>query len=321
MNHACKSRSISLGASGLLALVLGLGLLLSTSVMADITITVDFTNAAKTTFKESGGEAVTPTDSMLVAADKTAILAKIKEKYATIPNVGTVTVTEGAIPAALGPGQYAVSVSGGNAPNGSKWGNAGVDGGPSLVYLGQIKAYKEPGTNAMVTAQADIDTVVGETAAHEVGHRVAKIDHNQQSPATAPNMALMVAGSGITVAQRIADMRSFTAAEIKAIQMNFNKNAAPKAPAPGKNDLPAFNGQPMPNPPGIADDDDSWGAKIWFTGTPGWEAGYINSAGQFVYETANQSPGSDSDPNTTFMGFLFPGVENASWDMASGVAV
>lgn len=298
-----------------LTIVTGCLLLAAVPARADLTITVDFNNSSDTQ-KDSDGAKVTATLSGLAAADRTAILNKIKEEYKDISGIGTVTVKEGAVPATLGAGEYAIIVSGGKAPSGSEWGDAGVDGGPGFVYLGAVKAYKEPGTGATVAAQADINTVVGETAGHEAGHRIGKFDHNEQSAATSPNKAKMIAGSGITIAQRIADKRFFTDSEIKSIQENYNKNAAPKPPAPDKKDLNAFYGRPVPTPAGWALDDNSWGTRIWLTGAAGWEAGYIDSSGSFIYETANQSPGADSDPETTFMGFLFPGTQFASWDMA-----
>src|SRR4029434_6687430 len=105
-----------------LTIVIGFVLLATVPAQADLTITVDFNNSSNT-YMDSDGVKVTATPSGLAAADKTAILDRIKEEYKDTTGIGTVTVKEGGVPATLGAGEFAIIVSGGKAPSGGEWGD------------------------------------------------------------------------------------------------------------------------------------------------------------------------------------------------------
>jgi hypothetical protein len=291
-----------------LALTLWLVLALPGHAHADLTIVVDFNNTSAITESDGFTQAATPAAG-LTAADKSAILNKIKEKYSVIAGIGAVTVREGAVGNGLGGGDYSVVISGGMGPGG--WfGDAGRDAHPSIVYLGLFRAKMNMGMP--VFTGVGLTNAVGETSAHEVGHRAGKFDHNMESAAaTLPNTALMAAGGTVTNARRIADRRFFTAAEITAIKTNLPVRAAPHAALPAR-DLKAFVGT-VPSQADVTPDDPSWGGLIWYTGLSGYAAGYENADNQFVFETDNQSPAAS---NPDFMGFLFQGTQTAAWDMA-----
>ncbi len=280
---------------------------------ADFKIVVDFNNTDN--ISESNGTKYKASAAGYDAGQKAAVLNMVKSKYTGIAGLGTVSVVEGAVGTGLGGGDYSVVVSGGKGP-GTKFGNAGVAGAPSIVYGGIFADEKKDG-NPVFTG-VGLTNAVGETTAHEAGHRAGKFGHNGEDPAAAvPNVALMRAGGDVTNARRIADQRGFNTEETKAISTNYVKKVAAAAAglvgAGVHGLLGGFAGDVVgAGANDFIPDDDVWSAQISYLGAPGMTVGYVDQGGSFVAESTNLFGMGAPD----YMGMLFPGSPLGSWDMA-----
>jgi hypothetical protein len=130
---------------------------------AQKTIKIDFNSTAK--FTESGGTEGTATKSGVTDAQKALIIKKVQEKYDNALGAGKVTVSEGT-------GGDVDMILNGNGSGGAKYGNAGKPGKPGVVYLGEFKG------NAAFNTDTTLANAVGETLAHEAGHKFG-LDHNR----------------------------------------------------------------------------------------------------------------------------------------------
>ncbi len=251
-----------------------------------ITINLDFNNANK--IKDSDGVLEQCAVSGLTDAQQTAIQTTVQKKYEDVYGAGKVTVN---ILPAIGPppaSDGTIVFTNSTAPGG-EYGDAGAANGPTLVYLKQFSNDKFDITK--------IGNYAGETASHEVGHRLG-VAHNGEKN------TLMSKGSNVTQAQREADGRSFLAAEAKKILDNSKPGGGIKkdsplqgtpAPAPGSAPslgwISGHSAMPPPmDPNGLhpdREDDSPWDSEVSLRGAaPGmatdlFQVGYINSDNEF----------------------------------------
>ena len=171
------------------------------SAAESVTIRVDFNYTGMV--KETTGASYDAKPSSLSAADKAAVIAKIKEKWEDALGAGKVTVEEGAAgtgdpqrdrssPIPFGPGTWHLN----RASNRLR---RSLDEGFFLRVT--VRHRKWVGPNA-----------IGESSAHELGHR-AGLDHTENKA------DLMSAGGLVPMADREADTRPFTPDQKDTLKM------------------------------------------------------------------------------------------------------
>ena len=182
------------------------------SAAESVTIRVDFNYTGMV--KETTGASYDAKPSSLSAADKAAVIAKIKEKWEDALGAGKVTVEEGA----AGTGDLSVIVTDTDGP-GTKYGNAGDDPAAAIVYEGFFRKEGFTGTG--------LTNAIGESSAHELGHR-AGLDHTENKA------DLMSAGGLVPMADREADTRPFTTEQKDALKTWLKGLDKSKPKASGK---------------------------------------------------------------------------------------
>lgn len=241
-----------------------------------ISICVDFNNTGTVTL--SDGTTVTATASGLDSAQKAAVLAKIKAKYDAVLGAGNVTVAEAGA-GGCGSGTTNVVVSGSSDPN--RAGNAGKPPGPSIVFGG---SFVQNGFTGDTLACA-----IGETAAHEIGHRLG-LSHSCDSN------DLMAAGTKVSLDRRKRDKRTFTPGDSTKIrQYTAVVNSEPR---PG-----AFMVVIPPPLPPLSDETSADGDVTFISPLPGLiELGYMTLSNEFIPTRYN----TDLLPHV--FTFLYPGT-------------
>lgn len=256
-------------------------------------IKINFNGANK--IKESCGIEATPTASGLSAADKAAVIAKVQSKYDNALGAGKVNVTEGT------GGDVEIIVNGGTAPGtqaGKEYGDAGVDGKPGIVHEGEF-------AGAGFAAGAERVNGIGETAAHEAGHKLG-LAHNWDNPP-----GVMTEGGKVNTATRKADNRALNADDTKKLQnlpKAVNARAGAKEGWLGPNDLGITVGDLIAASPNRPDDRHLDCSARYLSGPSGVQFGYISGSGHFVY----QGDYLNGPSNPTYMSFLY----TAGADMA-----
>jgi len=233
---------------------------------AQKTIKVNFDS--EDNYKLSCGVDGTATKSGLAAAARTAILAKMQGEYDDAVGVGKVKVSEGS------GGDIDMIVTGGEAPAAAKralFGNAGRAGKPGLVFLGRFQARNIAGDQ--------LNNAVGETAAHEAGHKLG-LDHNSDSPPTKMT-------SPLSLDARKMDNRKFNQTDKGILMKSLGlTNAEQKDDSESPSELGISVGQTsykdnVAEPDDIALETAAW--ENWAgVGCP--EFGYISSDGEFVFQ-------------------------------------
>jgi hypothetical protein len=247
-----------------------------------ITICVDFNNTGSVTL--SDGTTVTATASTLTDAQKEEVLKKIKEKYEGVLGAGNATVNQ-AGPGGCPAGGHNVVVSGSADPK--RYGNAGKAPGPSIVFGG---GFAEDGVTGNELACA-----IGETAAHEVGHRLG-LSHNCDTN------DLMVSGDKLTLDLIKKDKRKFGPGD--STKIRGYKEVASIDPKPG--DF-AVTVTQIRTRDGISHED-ALDAEVTFTGNQDviTELGFINIQNEFV----------SSRTNTDMAPLIFTFIYSGTYDLA-----
>lgn len=264
----------------LLAL-LGLVVLAATAqaLVAPKVLKLDFNSTAA--FTESDGVAGTATASGLTAAEKAAIIALVQQRYDKALGPGMVMVMEGT------GGDVDMIVNGGNAPGvnaGKEYGDAGKPGMPGVAHKGEFGGL----------AGADLTNALGETIAHEAGHKLG-LEHNWDNRPT-----LMTEGSKVTLAQRKAGTRKFNAADGTGLTKNLALVKAEQTERINPLMVGDFVGSrvgPLANKP----DDLFLDSFATLNAPPGWEFGYMSYTGEFVF----QGDWTNTNSNPAFMTFIY----------------
>ncbi|MGJ5820551.1 PEP-CTERM sorting domain-containing protein [Paludibaculum fermentans] len=211
----------------------------------------------------------TATKSALTAAQKAIVIKKIQEEYDTALGAGKVKVEEGS------GGDLDIIINGGKAPGvnqGKEYGDAGVEGKPGVVHEGEFTADGFTGD--------ELATSIGESAAHEAGHKLG-LKHNEDSPPSK-----MTDGGKITTAQRKADSREFTPSDIETLKKSLGLASAEQKGGSMFADLGVYVGDPNGF---LWKPDDTYlnASATFFSSSPNAQWGYITTAGDFVPEGGN----------------------------------
>jgi hypothetical protein len=248
-----------------LSIVGSIGLAASAHAMvAGKVIKLDFGSSAN--FTESDGVAGTATRSGLTAADKATIIALVQQRFDKAVGMGMYMVMEGT------GGDVDIIVNGGTAPGvnmGTEYGDEGQSGKPGVVHVGEF-------VNDGFTG-AGLTNAVGETIAHEAGHKLG-LEHNWDNRPT-----LMTEGSKVTAAQRMVGNRKFTTTDSNTLNKNQSNTKSEHKDSVGLNNLLVFVGNrvgPPPNKP----DDRYLNCYAILSAPIGWEFGYMSSTGEFVFQ-------------------------------------
>lgn len=231
--------------------------------LAGKVIKLDFGSTAG--FTESDGVSGTATASGFSAADKATIIALVQQRFDKA-SLGNFMVMEGT------GGDVDIIVNGGTAPGtnmGKEYGDEGQSGKPGVVHVGEFVNQGFMG--------AGLTTGVGETIAHEAGHKLG-LEHNWDNRPT-----LMTEGSKVTMAQRLVGNRKFNATDSNTLTKNQGNAKSEHKDNVGLNNLLVFVGErvgPPPNPP----DDRYLNCYAIFNAPVGWEFGFMSPTGEFVFQ-------------------------------------
>jgi hypothetical protein len=267
---------------------------------AQKTIKVNFDSTDN--YQLSCGVFGTATKSGLDATARTAIIAKMQTEYDDAVGKGKVIVSEGS------GGDINMIVTGGEAPAAAKralFGNAGRDGQVGLVFLGRFQARGLTGDT--------LNNAVGETAAHEAGHKLG-LNHNGNSPPTKMT-------SPLSLDDRKMDSRKFNNTDKVVLAQSLGlTNAEQKDDSDSAAELGVSVGlvnykDNVSEPDDIALETTAW--ENWAgLGCP--QFGYISSDGEFVFQgdcTTTRSSGaipfsfqydSTEDIAVSFDGVVYP---------------
>jgi hypothetical protein len=219
---------------------------------AQKTIMINFdSNAA---FEESDHVKGTATPSILNAAQRKAVIAKVQKEYDDAIGAGNVKVSEGA------GGDVNVIVNGGQAPGtnkGNEYGDAGQQGKPGVVHEGEFVNNKFAGDQLV--------NGVAESIAHEAGHKLGIANHNDDKPAT--KMTNLPIDDPASNDIRKADSRSFNLHDAAILAPGIALSSAEFRPGIQDTDLGVFVGKPI-NP---VSDDNYLESFVKFTGPIGAE--------------------------------------------------
>lgn len=233
----------------------------ATAAHAQKTISVDFDSTGA--FSESGGDKGTATKSTMTKAQRDKAIAVAQKEYDDALGAGKVKIKEGT------DGDIKMTVSGSEAiKKGAKYGNAGKPGETGIVYQGEFGGFTGD----------ELSNGVGETIAHEAGHKLGIGEHNDDKPASK-----MTRGDLVDEATRKADGRAFNAHDIKKLKKDLGLANAEQKDSQLKGDLGVFVGHvvvPLANKP----DDDYLDTFANFVAPVGAEFGYVSGDGEFVWE-------------------------------------
>jgi hypothetical protein len=227
-------------------------------------IKLDFSSTAG--FTESDGVSGTATASGFSAADKATIIALVQQRYDKAVGMGVYKVSEGT------GGNVDIIVNGGTAPGanmGMEYGDEGQSGKPGVVHVGEFVNQGFAG--------AGLTTGVGETIAHEAGHKLG-LEHNWDNRPT-----LMTEGSKVTMAQRLAGNRKFNTTDSNTLNQNQANTKSEHKDNVGLNNLLVFVGQRVGPPPNFPDDR-YLNCYAIFNAPIGWQFGFMSYTGEFVFQ-------------------------------------
>jgi hypothetical protein len=227
-------------------------------------IKLDFSSTAS--FTESDNIAGTATPSGFSAADKATIIALVQQRFDKASSTGVYKVSEGA------GGDVNIIINGGTAPGtnmGKEYGDEGKPGGPGVVHVGEFMGQGFMG--------AGLTTGVGETAAHEAGHKLG-LEHNWDNRPT-----LMTEGSKVTMAQRLAGNRKFNTTDSNTLNQNSSNTKSHHKDNVGLNNLLVFVGERVGPPPNFPDDR-YLNCYALLNAPVGWQFGFMSSTGEFVFQ-------------------------------------
>jgi hypothetical protein len=249
-------------------------------------------------YTTSDGQNVTMMPSGLTDDQKKAVLKSIQDNYNDAVGPGKVNVEEGA------GGKYNIVVGANGFPGRGLYGDAGADGGASLVFAGTFTArgYKDQ----------KLTDGIGEAAAHEVFHKVTGLtDHNANKP--------LDKMSNMTKEEReaVTGTLKFNDADKALLKQNLVASSTVPDLGPGFNKLPAYVGVPLPLSGGVETTDIVFDMTATFSGPLGSEFGYMSNAGDFIFAGGLGT----SEIGIVYSGFwdIALSLNGSFYDLLSGV--